>query len=1737
MKKIKLLIAVAVMMAMSLVMLTACPQDTRTVTWTAPDGFNITATVDGEAFTSGSAVEDGASVVFTLPEPTAGQRWRIVSGTDHNLYRASAGTWTLPNIISNRSVAFTLEPVPVAPTYLFTFNAELNGHENVTVVFNPATAVAVGTNVVITITIDDDYEACEDDFLVMLGTVDITDLIEWDEYDNNIGTVTRAMIPGGATLTIEGIVETYVPALTRTAAVNIIGTGQAGVGHNAPSTVLQTATLLVVTLTGVATDATVTATGGVWNSVANTMTFTFTAGASALNFEIVVTAPLTRTVDLTITGSGMTGVEHNAPATVLQTATELAVTLTGVNVNAIVTAVGGVWNATAQTVTFTFTAGESALVFEIVVIATHEVTIAAPPEGVTDFAVTRPGSPDPIPVQTGNRIEDGITITISFVVETGYRAYLSIGGDVTAHYAGTFNIFHEVKSNVAIFITAVRVFQVTFTYYDEIESVTVTGSFGGVSFAVNSEGFVPFETVLTVTWVAKDGYQGFLSRDGLLQEQQPHQITVNNNVTFAIRAFDAGVYGSGMDIAADMVYLGFSVFNRALTPDLFQFSATGNIFGVQITGTGTPGFQITVFINEDAVPPGFIPNANRILISREGSNRRYGIQGNAYARWFAENLIRHGRPALLLDYDQEEFAYDQRFIDQANSIIAELARHGFVEVVTVAHERVDFFDFNMSVSSNFGGIAAPVSFRFRIFGDNNWANFSLSAPATGGFATPVSTRSHGNISFGGNNPMLLNVIEAFLQGNPVDPFPPVAPFADLAQELSRQMTSNGLGAINAVTQHGFILLTNPAGFVNVFSSAFQAEMFYNARINHGGQPLGAWNSVRVGNIVVFTPTPMFMSRTLLILRDLGFSVDSDDIPKMTVIKSAYNCTAITMFTIRDVHGNVLEIDNNNEVYLASNLTVEWTALEQYNTSLSVTGTGSTHTPAVLGSDGIWRSSITLGPVTATITLNYQHAMRSVTIDDDRDGIESANVTYYDDNEIIGASVLHGTEIVITWEVGAGIEVSFVYINGIRIVEKSGTGTHSINHIVRGNISIVIAAFSTADLDLLKRAEDVAEYFGQIGINDIVFSFGNGYITVSASGLVLGEVFDAQVRVMTDDEYDYSGSNALALTLLNNNRFIPEKIDIIEHYDLLDDILKALTERGFNWTTTLGTQPATGFIVEEFADLLVIRTAPGLEMAGVPIHLIIHIYGGVMTADITRLEVSGYQIFNINNVVFAGSSELVRVLTAFMNNETLIDERAYLTEGDRNLARDVRNLMISNNWQAVGAELQIEHFDLARITANTGVTVSSSYMWMLNVNFMIFANEEMLDEYSDELNFSGSYVVKIRNILIWGDARAVGAVIGFLVELDYEYLEDEYLVTFETSSDAAGIEIFNIEIIGEANPVNGLRVAGTVIRITWETTIGWELGVLSVNGNEVEHAVVSGRVHRAYIVVIDAIVIKLDFNQIIRQVTIINEVSNNLQEFSVTFGTGVEETEGSFNVDDETELTIAWRTIMSHFAAIYLDNGIAKIRVASGLYGEYTVTVTSNLIIEIIIDNVVIPNGTFRFSEFWRSDEGGPLEIRTPDQFASWYVGDLMFATRNPSFNTWFTSQVNNPNVTWASNNNAARDFLANQARDGYMASTFVVSNGLVTFNQQHFSPAAFPANNGVVINSSGPSPAMPLLEALPHIEGEFVMFTTLRHYHYFLNPRDLFLVFNRENNTLAIYAAHVANPLNGMYRVVFELDA
>ena|GEM_PF-5004721 len=192
MKKLKVIFPLLLLFAISVFALTACP-GSHTVTFNTGEGGSIviTQTIENGEFATEPAEPTRQGFVFSHWSREAGGQTPFNFET--NPIRESKTLYAV----------WTTAPPPA--TYTFIFNASASD-SGVSVVFSPATAVAEGSVVIITITIAGTHEK-GDDFLVMLGNADITDYINWNN-SYTVGIITTAMISGTAsarTIIVNGI--------------------------------------------------------------------------------------------------------------------------------------------------------------------------------------------------------------------------------------------------------------------------------------------------------------------------------------------------------------------------------------------------------------------------------------------------------------------------------------------------------------------------------------------------------------------------------------------------------------------------------------------------------------------------------------------------------------------------------------------------------------------------------------------------------------------------------------------------------------------------------------------------------------------------------------------------------------------------------------------------------------------------------------------------------------------------------------------------------------------------------------------------------------------------------------------------------------------------------------------------------------------------------------------------------------------------------------------------------------------------------------------------------------------------------------------------------------------------------------------------------------------------------------------------------------------------------------------
>ncbi|MCL2256187.1 MAG: hypothetical protein FWC11_04930, partial [Firmicutes bacterium] len=132
MKKLKLtlmVVVLALVMAMSVIMLTACPdsEDDHTyhsVTWSAT-GASVTASFAGQSITNGASVRDNSNVVFEWQQPAEGYRMRITIGDSAPTYHLRVVTSFTHNVRNDVSIVFAVVPEPTLGNFTITWTGPI----------------------------------------------------------------------------------------------------------------------------------------------------------------------------------------------------------------------------------------------------------------------------------------------------------------------------------------------------------------------------------------------------------------------------------------------------------------------------------------------------------------------------------------------------------------------------------------------------------------------------------------------------------------------------------------------------------------------------------------------------------------------------------------------------------------------------------------------------------------------------------------------------------------------------------------------------------------------------------------------------------------------------------------------------------------------------------------------------------------------------------------------------------------------------------------------------------------------------------------------------------------------------------------------------------------------------------------------------------------------------------------------------------------------------------------------------------------------------------------------------------------------------------------------------------------------------------------------------------------------------------------------------------------------------
>ena len=200
---------------------------------------------------------------------------------------------------------------------------------------NPATLTTVNATVQLTVAVVVEHGAAQTVNWVSsnnsVATVNASGLVT--AVANGTVTITATSTVDGTksdTATINVAIASTPPVEKRNVFVDVVGTGANGVTHFVSPTIPQTDTSVIVSLFDVPANATIEATNGVIADLTflHTVTFTFSAGSSDLNFEITITAFVDANALQSITINGVSHLTHATGTNDLTFLTDLIYTAT-----------------------------------------------------------------------------------------------------------------------------------------------------------------------------------------------------------------------------------------------------------------------------------------------------------------------------------------------------------------------------------------------------------------------------------------------------------------------------------------------------------------------------------------------------------------------------------------------------------------------------------------------------------------------------------------------------------------------------------------------------------------------------------------------------------------------------------------------------------------------------------------------------------------------------------------------------------------------------------------------------------------------------------------------------------------------------------------------------------------------------------------------------------------------------------------------------------------------------------------------------------------------------------------------------------------------------------------------------------------------------------------------------------------------------------------------------------------
>ena len=414
-----------------------------------------------------------------------------------------------------------------------------------------------------------------------------------------------------------------------------------------------------------------------------------------------------------------------------------------------------------------------------------EIEIIEPQEGLTNFTVTQPGDPNPEVVEDGDTVDIGTNLSINFTVQNGFAAFLSVNGvRVDRFTQGAHTHVHTATTPVTrIEIVTVEVTERVNIIVPNGVTALITADYNGFIFTVQNGDYVPYGTILTITWNAGQNNIGLLYVGGerfvygggdehrfnsdfaadFASENPVLAFVITANMSFEIRLYNRRMIVEGlelMELLADFaIYAEDPAFFNINLRDFEIIPTTGNIQEHFLFNFNNAILFGTAFTSNPSVVRFFSGNIPAHEFTIAPGNTGFHRHNNIVHRggdggWVIISMLENGAPTRIGEMVNGELVLFASYQQQYDELRAELERHHFqlvkmptlwyhshLDIVTPSVNRDSpfmlaravrvvgaingvfsehFHVTNASGDQGFMGVNS-VPFSFRIVGNEDWA--------------------------------------------------------------------------------------------------------------------------------------------------------------------------------------------------------------------------------------------------------------------------------------------------------------------------------------------------------------------------------------------------------------------------------------------------------------------------------------------------------------------------------------------------------------------------------------------------------------------------------------------------------------------------------------------------------------------------------------------------------------------------------------------------------------------------------------------------------------------------------------------------------------------------------------------------------------------------------------------------------------------------------------------------------